>query len=68
MVWANEQGDLCFPLVCGHQAQWVVRNAWGYTPALAERSLATEELGLDRRQRCYACGDRESEAERAIGH
>ncbi len=61
MVWANEYGDLCFTLVCGHQAQLVFRGEWSYTPALVERGLATGALRLERRQRGSACGDLERE-------
>src|ERR1051326_5279455 len=67
-IWASAQGDLCFTLVCGHPVQWVFRGERGYSSALVEWGLATGELRLDRRQRCYQCGDLESEAERATGH
>jgi hypothetical protein len=51
-IWANEWGDLCFTLVCGHGVQYIFRGEWGYTQALIERGLATGELRLGRRQRC----------------
>jgi hypothetical protein len=62
-IWANDYGDLCFRLVCGHQVQWVFREEWGYTQAMIERGLAARELKLERRQRCYQCGDLEQERE-----
>jgi hypothetical protein len=59
-VHANEHGDLIYSLTCGHEVQWVFRGIWGYTPALISRGLATRQLRLDRRQRCYLCGDQET--------
>lgn len=65
-VWANEQGDLCFTLVCGHQAHWVFRGQWGYTPAMVMRGLETGQMRLDQRQRCYQCADLARESERQM--
>jgi hypothetical protein len=62
-VWATELGDLCFTLVCGHHVQWVFRGVWGYTPAQVEKGLATHQIKLERGQRCYLCGDLESEGQ-----
>lgn len=61
-IWANEHGDLCFRLTCGHQVQCVFRDEWGYTQAMIERGLKTGELRLDKHRRCFACGDQESES------
>lgn len=60
IVWASE---LCFTLVCGHQVQGVFRGVWGYTPAQVQKGLATDQIELDRLQRCYLCGDAEREKE-----
>ena len=65
VVWANAYGDLCFMLECGRQTQWVFRGEWGYTPTMVERGVDSGQINLDRRQRCYVCGDLESEAKRA---
>jgi hypothetical protein len=67
-VWANELGDLYFTLVCGHQVQWVFRGVWGSTPVQVEKGLATHQIKLNRRQRCYLCRDQESEAKHATEH
>lgn len=64
-IWANDLGDHCCTLVCGHQVQWIFRDEWGYTPEMVKRGLATGELRLDKRHRCYACGDLESETSHA---
>ena len=61
-VRATEDGDLLFSLVCGHKVCWVFRGQWAYTPAMIERAIATRQIRLNRRQRCYACGGQESEA------
>lgn len=58
-MWANEHGDLCCMLTCGHQVQWVFRGEWAYTPEMVQRGLATGELRLDKRRRCFTCGDLE---------
>lgn len=63
VVWANEQGDLCFVLECGHQTQWVFGDEGGDTVAMVEHGVNTGQINLDRRQRCYACGDVERESE-----
>ena len=67
-VWANELGDRCFVLACGHQTHWVFRGEEGYTPALVEHGVQTGQMKLDQRQRCYACGDQESEAKHSPEH
>ena len=56
-IQANEYGDLCYTLTCGHQSQWVFRHAWKYTQDMIERGLVTGELRLEERHRCFACAD-----------
>lgn len=58
-VCTNEYGDLCFTLICGHTSQWVFRGQWAYTPALVEQGLATGQIRLDQRHRCFICGDQQ---------
>jgi hypothetical protein len=62
VVWASELGDLFFLLTCGHQVQGVFRGRLAYTPALVERDVATRQIRLDQRQRCYLCADLERES------
>lgn len=59
-VWAKEQGDLCFTLVCGHQVQWVCRGQWGSTQALVEQGQATGQVQLKRCQRCFCAAIRKA--------
>jgi hypothetical protein len=60
-VHASELGDVLYVLACGHEIQWIVRGIWGYTPAMIAHELATRQIRLDQPQRCYLCGDLESE-------
>lgn len=58
-MWANQYGDLCSRLVCGHQTCWIFRDDFAYTQRMIERGLATGELQLAKRQRCFVCADLE---------
>jgi len=58
-VWASELGDLIYTLACGHDVSWVGRGQWASTPTQVTRGIATRQIRLDQRQRCYVCGDLE---------
>ncbi|SRR5579875_1254505 len=56
-VKANAQGDLLFTLVCGHVVQMMFRRVGGYTPEMVTRALEEGAIRLEKRHRCYFCGD-----------
>jgi hypothetical protein len=64
-VRASDLGDLVYTLTCGHEVIGVFRGSWVYTPAKVKRGLLTRQIRLDQPQRCYLCGDRIQESERA---
>lgn len=61
-VRASDLGDLIQTLTCGHEVFWVCRGYGAYTPARLARALTTRQIRLDQPQRCYVCGDQDSEA------
>lgn len=55
-VEANARGDLIFTLACGHAVHMLFRRL-PYTPEMVTQALEEGAIRLEKRHRCYFCGD-----------